>query len=346
MTSYPNYPQPQYQQVPPVPQPVYYAPPFAIKQCSPTAAPRKTVNRLCLVVLMQTLAAFVFEIPLLALMMTANANPLIDTFAMQWLSTILVPLSTALPFFVYMLVSRTPATELLRFKRVGFSTALLCVLAGAGVCLLGNFPAIAVQEFFGMFGYESTSAVSGGGTGSSVQLFALEFFCVAILVPVMEEFAFRGVLMSSLKKYGTGFAIVTSAVIFALVHLDFANVIFALIAGLVFGFLYAKTENLWITIAIHAINNGIATIGTYAEFLFGDMGTLIDNLLMLIPIAVGILALVLLLIFKRDTLFSATAPQNGTPPLTAGQSVRTVCSAPLFWVIVAIMAAYTTTLFF
>lgn len=332
MNPYPNYP-----------QPIYYAPPFAIKQPSPTAKARKAVNAMCLVVLMQTAASVLFELPLLAVMVSTGANPLTDSFAMQWLSTILVPLSTALPFFIYMLVTKKPAEELLRFKRVGFSTALLCVLAGAGVCLLGNFPAMAVQAIFGSFGYEPTSALSG--STDSIQSFVLEFFCVAILVPVMEEFAFRGVLMSSLKKYGTGFAIVASALIFAMVHLDFSNVIFALIAGLVFGFLYAKTENLWVTIAIHAINNGIATVGTYSTLLFGNMAELIDNLLMFVPIAVGIVALVLLLIFKRDKLFTPTT-QPDSLSLTAGQSARAICSSALFWVIFAIMAAYTTSLFF
>ena len=129
------------------------------------------------------------------------------------------------------------------------------VLAGLSICFLGNYPAMAVQRFFGMFGYEAAGSLTNVTTW---QEFALEFFSTAIVVPVMEEFAFRGVLFSGLKKHGTAFAVVDSALVFSFLHLDFSNVLFALIAGLVFGFLYAKTKNLWLTILIHALNNGYA----------------------------------------------------------------------------------------
>jgi len=333
--------------MPVYPQQGYYAPPFAIKQ---ERNPRlsgaaKTVNRMCLVVLLQTLAAIVFEIPLVGLMTILGINVYADSVAFQWLTTAMVPLSTALPFFIYLKIGKKDVSEYLRFEKVGFATALLCVLAGLGVCLLGNFPAVAIQNFFSNFGYESTSSLSGEESGWF--MFTLEFLSVAVLVPVMEEFAFRGVLLSSLRKYGAGFAIIASALIFALVHLDFSNVVFAFIAGLVFGFLYVKTGNLWITIFIHALNNGIAVIGTYGDFLFGDLAEMIESLFMLIPIVIGIAALILLIVFKREKFFRRGVGQAAAGrPLSAGESASAIVRAPLFWVIVAIMMAYTTTLFF
>lgn len=329
MNQYPVYPQ-------------AYAPPFAVRrEKTRVAAAGKTVNRLCLAVLLQTVAAFVFEIPLMALMMLAGMNPMVDSFAMQWLSTVLVPFSTALPLLIYMLI-KNGTEDFLRFERVGFGTAMLCVLAGLAVCLAGNFPAVAVQDFFARFGYESASVLAGN---DSFELFVLELFSTAILVPVMEEFAFRGVLFSALKKYGMGFAIVGSALIFALVHLDFANVVFAFIAGLVFGFLYAKTRNLWVTIAIHMLNNGIAVIGSYADFLFGGYADFVNNILVLAPLALGLAALILLLVLRREKIFGRAA-QGEITPLTAGESAAAIARAPLFWIIVAMMAAYTTMLFF
>lgn len=347
MKPYPVYQQPVYGQPQQycTPTQMYAPPPFAVnKGTSPAVAAGKTVNRMCLVVLLQTAAAVLFEIPLLALMMLAGVNPVVNSFAMQWLSAILVPFSTALPFFIYMLISKKSTTYFLRFKKIGFSTAVLCVLAGFAVCLSGNFPAIAVQSFLGNFGYEPTSALSGAI--DSWDMFALELFTTAVLVPVMEEFAFRGVLLSALKKHGTGFAIITSAIIFALVHLDFSNVIFALIAGLVFGYLYAKTQNLWVTIAIHMLNNAVATVGTYADFLFGSRADFVNDMLVLAPLILGLVALVLLIAFKRSEIFSRSENPLDSQPLTAGQSAAAIVRAPLFWVVVAMMAAYTTTLFF
>lgn len=344
----PVYPQPVVQPV--QPQAAYYAPPFVVNRGRDPrlSGAGKTMNRMCLVVLLQTAAAFVLEIPLILLMTLLNVNIYTDSMALQWFTAAMVPLSTALPFFVYLKIGNKDVTDYLRFEKVGFPTALLCVLAGLAICLLGNFPSFAIQDFFENFGYEPSSALSGGT--DSWPMFALEFFATAVLVPAMEEFAFRGVLFSSLRKYGVGLAIIGSALVFSLVHLDFSNVLFAFIAGLVFGFLYEKTRCLWITIFIHALNNGIAVIGTYEDFLFGSLAGTMDVVLMIAPIVIGLVALVLLLVLKRDVLFRRDAWNAGrlvaVRPLTAGETAVTITRAPLLWVIVAFMAAYTTSLFF
>lgn len=334
------YPQPVYA------QPVSVAPPFALRQDKNprlTGASR-TLNRLCLVVLLQTAAAFLLEMPLMALFFSQGINIMTDPMAFQWFTTAMVPLSTALPFFIYLRLGQKDVTDYLKFEKVGVVTALLCVLGGLALCLLGNFPAFAIQEFFGSFGYEPASSTSE--ESRSMAMFILEMLSTAVLVPVMEEFAFRGVLLSALRKYGAGFAIFASAFVFSLVHLDFSNVVFAFIAGLVFGFLYVKTGNLWISIVIHALNNGIAVAGRYGEFLFGGaMAEAFNDLSLLIPIAVGLVALILLVIFQREKLFRRSGEKMPLC-LSGGEAAAAVVRAPLLWVIVAFMAAYTTTLFF
>lgn len=341
--------QPMYYPAPVPYVPVYSAPQFALK---PTEDPRrvgarKTTNRMCLVVLLQTAAALLLEIPLVALLWNCGIDIYSNEAAFQWLSTAMVPLSTALPFFVYLIWKHESAAEYLRFEKAGFFTGLLCVLAGLGVCLLGNLPAVLIQDAFGAFGYEPASAISGGE--QSWYLFGLELFSTAILVPVMEEFAFRGVLFSALRKYGAGFAVFASALVFGLVHLDFSNVVFAFIAGLVFGFLYERTRNLWVTIFIHALNNGFAVVmGDYGSFLFGqDTVDFLGDIVMYLLIGIGLVALLILLLWKRKKLFGKREPEPQMPaPLSVGESLGAVVRAPLFWVIFCMMAAYTTTLFF
>ena len=170
----------------------------------------------------------------------------------------------------------------------------------------------------------------------------------AVLVPFMEEFAFRGVVLSALRKYGIGFSIVASALIFGMAHMDFSTVVFAFVAGLVFGFLYAKTNNLWLPVIIHSLNNLIAVLGSHGEFLFGDMAYFVNNLLMLVPLGVGLVALVLLLVFKRGMFIGLRSPRYDGPaqPLGAGESAASIVRAPMFWVVVGLMALYTLSLFF
>ena len=348
-----GYPQPAQQAYQPgyVPQPVYYVPvgyppPFAIRQEKNPAVKRAsgTLNRLCLVMLMQTAVGFFFSFLLMSLSILQFNDVLRDAMGLQWLNTALVPLSTALPFLIYLKIGHKDVTEYLCFEKVGFFTALLCVLAGLALCLLGNYPAFAIQDFFSQFGYEPSSVIAQSGK-QTIPMFVLEMLSTAVLVPVMEEFAFRGVLLSALRKYGAGFAIMASALVFAFAHGDFANVVFAFFAGLVFGFLYVRTGNLWVSICIHALNNGIAVLETYSGFLFGEnLELMIQELSMVIPIALGGLALLLLLLFRRRAL--APKEREGAPALSAGEAAAAIVRAPLFWVLFSFVVFYTANLFF
>lgn len=351
-------PQPGWQAAPPGAAPVYLpptgpaypgmaAPAFALNapQGNPRAkAAAKTMNRMCLCVIAQTAASFLWSFLFSALVAFSGADLLTDHMAYLWLSAALVPLSTALPFALYLALGKKDPAQYLRFGKVGFLTGLLCVLGGLAICMLGNYPAFFLQDLLGFFGYQPTSSVALGGENTWASL-ALEFCSTAVLVPVMEEFAFRGVLFSALRKHGTGFAVVGSALVFSLVHLDASSVLFAFIAGLVFGFLYARTNNLWVTIAIHGLNNGIAVLTGYLDLLVPESAAELANaLFLLVPIGVGLAALVLLGVFRRK-LFPRGNWQETPYPLEAGEAAQGVVRAPLFWVTVAMMLAYTFTLF-
>ena len=56
--------------------------------------------------------------------------------------------------------------------------------------------------------------------------------------------------------------------------------------------------------------------------------------MMLLPIAVGILALILLVLTKRELFFTANSSRLDGPayPLNAGESAAAIVRAPMFWV--------------
>ena len=88
-----------------------------------------------------------------------------------------------------------------------------------------------------------------------------------IIGPICEEIIFRGVILEGLqKKYNPTKAIIFSALIFGLIHLQPLQVISAFFAGLVLGWIYLKTQSLWVCIALHVINN-------FISFTFEDFGT-------------------------------------------------------------------------
>lgn len=86
---------------------------------------------------------------------------------------------------------------------------------------------------------------------------ALLFACV--IAPMLEEMLFRGVILRSfLVQYSRTAAILGSAALFGVAHLNLSQFVTAFIAGVVLGWLYERTRSLWPCILLHAANNAFA----------------------------------------------------------------------------------------
>ena len=87
------------------------------------------------------------------------------------------------------------------------------------------------------------------------------FLVTAIFAPVFEEWLCRGmVLRGLLTKMKPAWAIVISALFFAVIHLNPWQALNAFGIGLVMGFVYYKTGSLWLTMLIHFVNNGTSVL--------------------------------------------------------------------------------------
>ena len=79
---------------------------------------------------------------------------------------------------------------------------------------------------------------------------------VVVIIPIVEETLFRGIILRGfLKNYNTNKAVIVSAIIFGIIHLNPIRVVSAAFAGIFLGFIYAKTRTLSSSIALHSINN-------------------------------------------------------------------------------------------
>ena len=90
---------------------------------------------------------------------------------------------------------------------------------------------------------------------------------VCVIAPVTEEYMFRGAMMRTLSKYGSGFAIVASALAFGLMHGNMGQTPMAFLIGLIMGYVAAKSGNIRQTIFIHMVNNIIASLPQILNYL-------------------------------------------------------------------------------
>lgn len=122
----------------------------------------------------------------------------------------------------------------------------------------------------------------------------------AVVPAFVEEFLFRGVVLKGLLPYGRTTAVVASALLFGLMHGNAAQLFYAVVAGLVFGYIYVHTGSLWCPVLIHFCNNFLAVIFNVLYERLQPLTAYITVLAVeLAVMLIGIAATVVLLLSQR-----------------------------------------------
>ncbi len=108
----------------------------------------------------------------------------------------------------------------------------------------------------------TTDETTAGGMFGAIHSIGwkIAFALVAsIAAPIAEEVLFRGLLYNALKhRWGVRSAVILSALCFAAVHFGPLAVIVIFPMGMVLAIVYQRTQNLWVTIIMHMLNNAAA----------------------------------------------------------------------------------------
>jgi hypothetical protein len=89
------------------------------------------------------------------------------------------------------------------------------------------------------------------------------FLLTVILAPLAEEILFRGILLKRLRLYGDSFAVLATAILFALQHTFLVQVGHTFLNGIVLAAVALRFGLLW-AILIHALNNFLAVFALNA----------------------------------------------------------------------------------
>lgn len=91
---------------------------------------------------------------------------------------------------------------------------------------------------------------------TSVPGFLLYLLQLAVLPPLLEEGLFRGLMLRMLlPAVGKTPAVLVSALVFGLMHLNPAQSIFAFAFGCLAGFAFVQTGSIWFGVLLHYTNN-------------------------------------------------------------------------------------------
>ncbi|MBE6787095.1 MAG: CPBP family intramembrane metalloprotease [Ruminococcaceae bacterium] len=232
---------------------------------------------------------------------------------LQFLQVVLSISTFTIPFVLFFKIKGYRISSLVRFKLPKKEDVLPFGLLGVSFCSFANIATSFMGSFFESFGIKYE--VDFGEKPSGFLGFMLTVIATAIVPALVEEFACRGIVMGSLRKYGDMFAIVCSSVVFGVMHGNFQQIPFAFLTGLCLGFIAVKTKTIWVSVLVHFFNNFISVI---IDYLFKDLSATSQNIVygiyLLVALVLGLVAIILLKDNKNVFTFKdkklATTPKK------------------------------------
>lgn len=94
------------------------------------------------------------------------------------------------------------------------------------------------------------------------ELLLVNIVVMAIMPAIAEEYYFRGSLMHIIQRLVKNYHITVwlSAIIFSAIHVQFFGFFPRMILGVFFGYMFVWTQNIWIPILTHFVNNATVAI--------------------------------------------------------------------------------------
>ncbi len=208
--------------------------------------------------------------------------------------------------------------DILPFEKIKGKKLATVVFAGMGVCMIAQIMSAMLSYNFSLFGFDVESAVNTtlGTTGFDL---LMNTICTAFIPAIVEEFAFRGVVLGALKKYDVNLAIVGSAFLFGMVHGNLAQIPFAFVVGLVLAYVRVKCDSMLPNILIHFGNNFYAVIlMTVSETADGTVTSIVDAAFIITLVIIGLISFYSLA--KNDKDFFKTETTRSY--LTFGEKLK------------------------
>ena len=146
---------------------------------------------------------------------------------------------------------------------------------------------------YGWFDYILFSIPTGDMFESAMEYFeslpiVILLIETCIIAPIFEEVLYRGILLKGLiNKYNSKRAIVYSALIFGIAHLNIPQGINAFLLGLILGTVFYYTRSIYLCIIMHFVNNLLV------NFVYYPSSEIWTNILFIIVPIIGVILMIL-----------------------------------------------------
>ena len=203
------------------------------------------------------------------------------------------------------------------YKKISVKAVCITIVMGLVVYVLNIFVATFFDVILQLLGYKFGSS---SGTGSyPVYMLIVNLIVTAVLPAICEETAHRGMLLKGSSALGQKKAIIISALLFGLMHMNIEQFFYATMIGLFVGYLSIICDSIYPAMIIHFMNNAMSVFMGFsaahnlplAKIAVAFEGWFANNFALALAFSVLLAALLVwLLIYLTRKLFMETTGKN------------------------------------
>ena len=201
-----------------------------------------------------------------------------------------------IPALLGVYVSKENLFQLAGFRKIKVSTVFKIFLF-----TFLSMPLTALINMISMLFVDNTVAAISGDVLEAP--FLVMLFIIGIFGPFSEELVFRGIVYQGYRRSGTAFAaMLLSALLFALMHMNFNQAAYALAIGVMVVLLVEATGSLWSSMIFHMVFNSQQVCLMYlSDSLTGGSGLEeAEEMLIFAAVSTALAACVLVWIAKGE----------------------------------------------
>lgn len=201
-----------------------------------------------MLIFLQTILSFVFGLILPNLNLDANTLSIILSGLVSFVSLGIVS------FYIMSNIKETKKEE----KRITGKQSFEITFIGIAIIAILQ---VALSWIYTKIGLDYDIFEELSVAPSNTFISNLMYVIAMVIVPaIFEELLFRKAILNYSKSYGKAFAVIFSALLFGLFHMNLNQGIFAFFIGILFGVIAIKTSSIKIPVLLHLLNNLYAAL--------------------------------------------------------------------------------------
>jgi len=244
-------------------------------------------------------------------------------------------------FPTYLLMSKPMEKIPPEKHKMSFGSFLICLMICVGQMVAGNLVGTVINVILTTL-LPNTEAYSLNAFVFNENPYFFLFLAV-ICAPIIEEIILRKVFIDRVRKFGDGWAILFSGLLFGFLHGNFTQFFYATFLGWFLAFIYVKTGKLQYTIAMHMILNFLGSAVPFLLMGDTDITTLLsdttteEQLLEMLPDLIPLLLFVgaeYLVAFAGIIIGCCSIRKMELDPPMEKTTGKQICAAVCLWLFI------------